>query len=185
MYVKSYCSRNWRFDPPWLQKTVSSSTFVPQEDCKQSRWYLRHCAPGWDSCLSPTAQDTDKDHCPPHRLKNAAAFYLINFPPEFQTPYLHFSSPYKKGWLKMECKTVSVQTHCLLRSQIKRPWRFNPVSAYWVWQVTGSTNAGFSSFIPTNVKEPCVSLFCFFIQSQKFPRFAFSYPLNLPPMDFM
>ena len=26
--------------------------------------------------------------------------------PEFQTPYLHFPSPYRKGWLEMEWERV-------------------------------------------------------------------------------
>ena len=36
----------------------------------------------------------------------SCSFYLINFFPEFPTPYLHFSSPYEKGWAKMMCKVV-------------------------------------------------------------------------------
>ena len=39
-------------------------------------------------------------------MKECRSFYLINFFLEFQTPYLHFSSPYKKDWLKMEFKAV-------------------------------------------------------------------------------
>ena len=57
MYVKSYCSRNWRYDLPWLQETLGSSTFVPLEDCKQSRQYLSLCAAG-GGCPPPRTQIT-------------------------------------------------------------------------------------------------------------------------------
>ena len=73
MHVKSYCFRSYRYDPPWLQEIKSSSTFVPQGACKPSRWYLSQGAPGWD------AQDTDEDHHPGHRCKNAAAFIWLAF----------------------------------------------------------------------------------------------------------
>ena len=39
-------------------------------------------------------------------MKDCYSFYLINFSSEFQTPYLHFYSPYKKGQFKMEFKMV-------------------------------------------------------------------------------
>lgn len=83
---------------PDARRPVSSSTCVPQEPCKQSRWYLSQCAPG----ETPTAQGTGDG--------TAAAFYLMNFSPEFQSPYLHFSSPCNKGWFKMELKTADEGT---------------------------------------------------------------------------
>ena len=46
------------------------------------------------------------------------SFYLINLFAEFQTPYLHFSSPYKKGQLEMKCKTVCSRVHTPPSSQI-------------------------------------------------------------------
>ena len=39
-------------------------------------------------------------------MKECRSFYLINFFPEFQSPYLYFPSPCKQGRFKMECKTV-------------------------------------------------------------------------------
>ena len=61
MHVKHYCSRNWRYDPPWLQETTSSSTSVPQENFKQSRWYLSHCVPEWGSIVQHIAKDHPQD----------------------------------------------------------------------------------------------------------------------------
>ena len=43
---------------------------------------------------------------PRAQLKECCSFYLINVFPEFQTPYLHFSSPYKKDLFKVEFNTV-------------------------------------------------------------------------------
>ena len=51
----------------WTPGDLSSSTFVPQEDCKPSRWYLRHCAPGWDTLR------------PGDRRKNAVVFIWLTF----------------------------------------------------------------------------------------------------------
>ena len=52
-----------------------------------------------------TSQGTDKESLV-NKWKNAAVLYLIDLFPEFQTHYLHFSSPYKKGRFEMECKMV-------------------------------------------------------------------------------
>ena len=56
-------------------------------------------------------QDTDKenDWAVDERMLGKlpdCSSYLSNMFPEFQPPYLHFSSPYKKGRLKMEFETV-------------------------------------------------------------------------------
>ena len=40
------------------RKPASNSTFVPQEDFKRSRWYLRHCASGRKLLLY---QDAEKE----------------------------------------------------------------------------------------------------------------------------
>ena len=85
----------------WLgQETISGCTFVPQEDCKQFKMvseplYSRVGCPPSKTQIRPP---------PRTQIKNAAAFIWLIFSPEFQSPYLHFSSPCKKGQFKMEFK---------------------------------------------------------------------------------
>ena len=54
MHVKSYCFRNCRYSPPWLQETASDGPLCSRRDHKQSRWYPNHCVPGRDSLLPKT-----------------------------------------------------------------------------------------------------------------------------------
>ena len=60
MYIESYGSRNWNYDwtPPDSRTPTSNSTFMPQEGCKRSRWYLSRCTPGREYLAT---QDTDKE----------------------------------------------------------------------------------------------------------------------------
>ena len=85
-----------------MVETISSSTFV-----------LRRTAGNQDGIWATvlqgtmtTAQGKDKDYLPGHKWQNAEAFVWLAFYPEFQTPYLYFSSHYKKGVFKMEFKKV-------------------------------------------------------------------------------
>ena len=103
MHVKSYYSKELKARPaltPGHHKQVSS--LCPRKTASNQDII-------WAIVLHSemlTTQNIDKDNHPGHRWKNAAAFYLINFSPEFQTPYLHFPSPYKKGHFKMEFNMV-------------------------------------------------------------------------------
>ena len=165
MHVKSYCSRNWRHDPPWFQETTSSSTFVPQEDCKQFKSHLVS-EPLCSRERCPAAQDTDEENHPGtgHRTQienhwsmderilgncqTAAFTWLTSFLNSKPLPTLF--PPYKKASLIGNVRW-SARVHNALSSQmlaiwIKRPRRFNPCLCSLVPVVTGSTNAGFSSF---------------------------------------
>ena len=86
MHVKSYCFRNSRYSPNWLQETPYAMKVASKPLCSRER--------------QPTAQDTDKEN---HRSADErmlgklpgklpdSSFYLINVFPEFQIPYLHFA----------------------------------------------------------------------------------------------
>ena len=145
MHVESYCFRNYRFSPPRLQETTSDWPLCSRRDHKQLRWYPSHCVPGRDSLQPRTqikkiAQDTGHGtqikKMMGQRMKGCSgklpdcSFYLINFFPESQIPYLHFFPLRKKAGLKRKVRwSVRGQTHRVLRSPaiwIKRPWRFNP-----------------------------------------------------------
>ena len=66
------------------------------------------CAPGLGAVKVASEPLSSRVRRPPPRaqMKECCSFYVINFCPEFQSPYLHFPSPCKQGWFKMECKTV-------------------------------------------------------------------------------
>ena len=106
MYVRNYCFRNWRYEPPWLQETISSSTFVAQEGCKQSGWFLGHCPLGEMS----TDHDTDNDHWPGCRWKNDAAFIWLTFPLNSKPLTYTFLLLIKKVGLKWNLRQ-SVRVH--------------------------------------------------------------------------
>ena len=103
-------------------------------------------------------------------------FYLINLFPEFQIPYVHFFPLnsklltctflllIKRVGLKWNLRpSVRVQTIIFSDCQ---PSAYSthkesiPVSAYWVWQVTGSTHARVSGF-KTNIPSLHLSRFLF------------------------
>ncbi|KAF6099836.1 hypothetical protein HJG60_011567 [Phyllostomus discolor] len=97
---KSYCFQELKVTQPGSRRPQGVLPLCPRWDCKPPRRCLSRCVPGRDL----HAQDTDGNH--QSRLKECCGFYLINFPPEFQTPHLHFSSPCKKGRFDMKYKTV-------------------------------------------------------------------------------
>ena len=61
------------FDQPWLQKTISSPTFVPQEDRERPGGVWALVLQGETS----PAQDTDEDHHPGREC--CSFFNPINF----------------------------------------------------------------------------------------------------------
>ena len=147
MHVESYCFRNCRYSPPWLQETTSDWPLCSRRDHKQPRWYPSHCVPGRDS-LQPRTQikkiaqdtDTENDGSAGERMFGKlpdCSFYLINFFPESPIPYLHFFPLRKKAGLKGKVRwSVRGQTHPC--SQITGHLNKAPMKIHSLSLLTGS-----------------------------------------------
>ena len=133
---------------PDSRRATSCSTFVP-----------RRTAAGHKGIWALVLQEQIKNHWDAGRISRLQLFIWFTSSPEFQSPLLPFSSPYRRGWLEMRCQDsfLGYITCHLLRLpaiRIKRPLRFNPCLYSLVLVTTGSTNTDFSSFIFSLPKMP-------------------------------
>ena len=107
----------------------------PPPDQKQFQLWA---SGGLQAIMMVSGPSCSRARCPPPGTqKNAAAFYLFNFFPEFQTPYLHFSSPYTKGRFEPELKTVCLGTNPPSSQMAghlnKEPTKTQSLSVSWFW----------------------------------------------------
>ena len=112
MHIKSYCFRNWRYDPLWLQETISSSTCVPQ-GVSSNQMESEPLYPNV-RCLPPRTQIKTSAQGTDERMLQLFISWTV---PLNSNPFLYTFLPFKKGRLKIEFETVCWSTN-LPSSQI-------------------------------------------------------------------